>query len=229
VPFLFTQRAGGVSTGPYASLNLGDHVGDDPQAVVANRRRLTVTTGVPVHFMRQVHGADVLTFSRAGGFAALGSPEADAMVTDIRGFGLGVLVADCVPVMLVAPGAVGVAHAGRKGLAAGVVPAALVALEKLGVRPAEIHAEIGPSVCGRCYEVPVAMRDEVEAAVPGTATTTRAGTPALDLRAGVAAQVRAAGVADVTVSDRCTMEDPELFSHRRDNGRTGRFAGIVWL
>ncbi|MBL7500365.1 peptidoglycan editing factor PgeF [Frankia sp. CNm7] len=229
MPLLFTERAGGVSTGPYASLNLGGHVGDDPEAVATNRRRLTVRAGVPVHFTRQVHGARVLTFSAAGGWLRHPAPEADAMVTDIPGFGLGVLVADCVPVVFTAPGAAGVAHAGRAGLAAGVVPATVAALAALGAEPGQLHAEVGPSVCGRCYEVPAAMRDDVAAAVPGTASTTRAGTPALDLRAGVAAQLRAAGVTDITVSERCTMEDPELFSHRRDGARTGRFAGVAWL
>jgi YfiH family protein len=229
VPSLFTERAGGVSAGPYASLNLGDHVGDDPRAVVANRQRLTARLGVPVRFMRQVHGADVLTFASAAGWLHYPAPAADAMVTDLPGFGLGVLAADCVPVVFTAPGAVGVAHAGRVGLAAGVVPATLAALAALGAEPGRIHAEVGPSVCGLCYEVPAAMRAEVDAAVPGVASTTRAGTPALDLRAGVAAQLRASGVTDITISDRCTMEDPGLFSHRRDGGRTGRFAGIVWL
>ncbi|OHV40604.1 MULTISPECIES: peptidoglycan editing factor PgeF [Pseudofrankia] len=253
MPLLFTDRAGGVSTGPYSSLNLGGKVGDDPAAVGANRQRLVETTGVPVRFMRQVHGASVITYrdaSRYGwspdgppGDAPVGDlpggsgeaagwprpPEADAMVTAAPGCGLAVLVADCVPVVFTSPGAVGVAHAGRVGLAAGVVPAAVAALGELGAEPGELRAVIGPSVCGRCYEVPASMRDEVAALVPGTASVTRAGTPALDLRAGVAAQLRAVGVTDVEVSDRCTMEDPTLFSHRRDQGRTGRFAGVVWL
>ncbi|MBL7490319.1 peptidoglycan editing factor PgeF [Frankia sp. AgB1.9] len=246
MPFLFTDRSGGVSAGPYAGLNLGAHVGDDPEAVAANRRVLAEITGAPACFMRQVHGAVVVTLSertRADWFrdGALGSaPERaaardadsrgeDGLVTDVPGLALTVLVADCVPVVFTAPGAVGVAHAGRAGLAAGVVPATVAALADLGAAPEHLHVEVGPSVCGRCYEVPAAMRDEVEALVPGTATATRAGTPALDLRAGVAGQLRDLGVTDITVSDRCTMEDPALFSHRRDAGRTGRFAGVAWL
>jgi hypothetical protein len=87
---------------------------------------------------------------------------------------------------------------------------------------------LGPAICGACYEVPATMRDEVDAAVPGSAATTRRGTPGIDLRAGLVGQLAAAGVTDVTVSDRCTAEDPNLFSYRRD-GATGRFAGIAWL
>jgi len=251
MPFLFTNRTGGVSAGPFASLNLGDHVGDDPAAVAANRRRLAATTGARPHFLRQVHGARVVMLGgetrdgldadaplsqqvgRPGGPALLDQdgqpPAADAAVTALPGNALVVLVADCVPVVLVAPGAVGVAHAGRAGLAAGVVPATVAALGALGAAPRRVHAEIGPAVCGRCYEVPAPMRAAVDAIVPGTATTTRAGGPALDLRAGVEAQLRQSGVTDITVSDRCTMEDRQFFSHRRDAGRTGRFAGVAWL
>lgn len=246
MPYLFTGRAGGVSAGPYASLNLGGQVGDDPTAVAANRSVLAEMTGASACFMRQVHGAEVVTLSektradwfRDGdlGSAAQrvagrvgGASGQDGLVTDVPGLALTVLVADCVPVVFTAPGAVGVAHAGRAGLAAGVVPATVAALADLGAAPQRLHVEVGPSVCGRCYEVPAAMRDEVDAVVPGTATVTRAGTPALDLRAGVAAQLRGLGVTDITVSDRCTMEDPALFSHRRDAGRTGRFAGVAWL
>jgi len=251
MPFLFTDRAGGVSAGPFASLNLGDHVGDDPAAVAANRQRLAATTGARPHFLRQVHGARVVTlggepregldadapFSEQAGRPAVPSlldeggqpPAADAVVTDLPGNALVVLVADCVPVVLVAPGAVGVAHAGRAGLAAGVVPATVAALGALGASRQQVRAAIGPAVCGRCYEVPAAMRAAVDALVPGTATTTRAGSPALDLRAGVEAQLRQSGVTDITVSDQCTMEDRAFFSHRRDAGRTGRFAGVAWL
>ena len=87
---------------------------------------------------------------------------------------------------------------------------------------------LGPAICGRCYEVPAAMRDEVEAALPGSAAVTHRGTPGLDLRAGLARQLRGAGVAGVAVDPRCTAEDPDLFSHRRD-GTTGRQAGLIWI
>ncbi|MFW6204259.1 MAG: laccase domain-containing protein, partial [Actinomycetota bacterium] len=140
---------------------------------------------------------------------------------------LAVLVADCVPVLLgdVAAGVVGVAHAGRVGLVAGVVPAVVAAMRDAGA--GEIIARVGPSVCGRCYEVPDALRAEVAAVVPDAWSTTRSGGAAVDVAAGVEAQLGAAGVAAVRLSG-CTIEDPGLYSYRRDRV-TGRFAGLAWL
>ncbi|MCP9984218.1 peptidoglycan editing factor PgeF [Actinomadura madurae] len=224
----FTARAGGVSGPPYDSLNLGGAVGDDPAAVSANRRRAAAALGADPErtvFMRQVHGADV---------AHATSPdlpgEADAVVTTVPGLALAVLVADCAPVLLADPvaGVVGAAHSGRPGTAAGVVPALVKAMRERGAEPARMTAAIGPAACGRCYEVPAAMRDEVAAAVPAAYATTARGTPGLDIRAGVAEQLAAAGVGRVETDPRCTIEDPGLFSYRRE-GRTGRFAGYVWL
>ncbi|WP_308212526.1 peptidoglycan editing factor PgeF [Actinomadura madurae] len=213
---------------PYDSLNLGGAVGDDPAAVSANRRRAAAALGADPErtvFMRQVHGADV---------AHATSPdlpgEADAVVTTVPGLALAVLVADCAPVLLADPvaGVVGAAHSGRPGTAAGVVPALVKAMRERGAEPARMTAAIGPAACGRCYEVPAAMRDEVAAAVPAAYATTARGTPGLDIRAGVAEQLAAAGVGRVETDPRCTIEDPGLFSYRRE-GRTGRFAGYVWL
>ncbi|MFC4051494.1 peptidoglycan editing factor PgeF [Actinomadura syzygii] len=224
----FTGRAGGVSTAPYDSLNLGGAVGDDPAAVRENRRRAAALLGAdPLRtvFMRQVHGTDVA-------FAA--SPDlpgpVDAVVTTVPGLVLAVLVADCAPVLLADPaaGVVGAAHSGRPGTAAGVVPALLKAMVEHGADPARTTAAIGPAACGACYEVPAGMRDEVAAAVPAAYSTTSKGTPGLDIRAGVAEQLAAGGVSEVRVDPRCTIEDPDLFSYRRE-GRTGRFAGFVWL
>jgi YfiH family protein len=224
MPVLVTTRdGGGVSRARYAGLNLADHVGDDPAAVAANRARLAESLGVPVRYMRQVHGARVAVVRGPGP-----PPEADALVTDAAGLAVAVLVADCVPVLFEAPGAVAVAHAGRAGMAAGVLPATLAVLAGLGVRPGSLSVTLGPAVCGACYEVPAAMRDEVAAAVPGCAAVTRRATPSIDLRAGLSAQLAAAGVTEVAVSPRCTVEDRSLFSHRRD-GPTGRFAGLAWL
>ncbi|MFI0484520.1 peptidoglycan editing factor PgeF [Actinomadura sp. 9N215] len=224
----FTGRAGGVSTAPHDSLNLGGAVGDDPAAVLANRRRAAAALGVdPARtvWMRQVHGADV---------AFVTSPDlpgpVDAIVTTVPGLALGVLVADCAPVLLADPvaGIVGAAHSGRPGTAAGVVPALLKSMCERGADPARMTAAIGPAACGRCYEVPAEMRDEVAAAVPAAHATTSRGTPGLDIRAGIADQLAAGGVTAVHADPRCTIEDPDLFSYRRD-GRTGRFAGYVWL
>jgi polyphenol oxidase len=157
-------------------------------------------------------------------------PGTDAAVTALPGVALAVLTADCVPVLLADPqaGVVGVAHAGRVGAAAGVLSATLAAMEGLGARMGDCEALLGPAVCGACYEVPAEMRDEVGAALPGSATRTRRGTPGLDLRAGLRAQLAALGVAKVGVDPRCTVEDPDLYSYRRDR-RTGRLAAVTWL
>jgi YfiH family protein len=121
---------------------------------------------------------------------------------------------------------VAAAHAGRRGLAAGVLTRTLAAMVELGADPGRVEAALGPAAGGCCYEVPAAMRDDVEAAVPGSAATTTWGTPALDLRAGAGQQLAALGVRDVRVVGGCTIEDPTLYSFRRDRV-TGRFAGVV--
>ncbi|MDF9716561.1 polyphenol oxidase family protein [Nocardioides sp. ChNu-153] len=179
-----------------------------------------------VRGMRQVHGATVAV--AAGALDAAGEPpEADGIVTTEPGVALLVRVADCVPVLLADPagGAVAAAHAGREGVRAGVVTATVAALRAAGAD--EVRAWVGPHVCGRCYEVPAALRDEVARAVPAAAATTSWGTPALDLGAAVRAQLTAAGVDEVTELGACTMEDAELWSHRRDGAAAGRLAGLV--
>jgi YfiH family protein len=224
-----TDRHGGVSTGAWGSLNLADHVGDDPVAVAANRQRLadalgpTVAALVP---MRQVHGADVAVV----GELPSEPPEVDALVTAAPGLALLVLVADCTPVLLAdrSAGVVAAVHAGRRGLALGVVPAAIDAMCSLGARTDRLEAVLGPGICPAHYEVPAEMRDEVVAAAPAARAETPAGTPALDIGAGIVEQLRAAGVDDRTVLGPCTAESDDLFSHRRDRV-TGRFAGLVWI
>jgi YfiH family protein len=223
-----TDRSGGVSDGPYDSLNLGDHVGDDPGRVAANRALLATEIGArpaDVRFMSQVHGSRVAPVGRD---AEAQPPEADALVTQDPGVVLAVLVADCVPVLLMAPDAVAVAHAGRRGVVDGVVPAAVAALRQLDVAAASIVAVVGPAICGACYEVPAAMQDEVCGRVPAARSTTRQGTRGLDLRAGAVAQLRAAAIGSIHVSPWCTAEHADLFSYRRDRV-TGRFGGLVWL
>jgi len=225
-----TDRHGGSGRAPYDELNLGDHVGDDPVDVAGNCDLVARAVGVPparLVFMRQVHGIDVAVAE--GRWPADGpAPEADAMVTAETGLALAVLVADCAPVLLAGPGVVGVAHAGRRGMAGGVVAETVAAMRRLGADPAATAAWVGPAICGRCYEVPAAMQAEVAAAEPATRSTTRAGTPGLDIRAGLVAQLRAAGVTSVEVDPTCTAESDRLYSHRRD-GVTGRFAGIAVL
>jgi YfiH family protein len=225
----FTMRAGGVSAAPYDSLNLALHVGDDPDDVLANRAAARLG-GAPTAYPEQVHGSRVAVAVGPCGLTEWpDGAGCDAVVTAVDGLPIGVLVADCMPVLLAdaAAGVVGAAHAGRRGLAAGVLQATLDAMTGLGAAPERIRAVIGPAICGRCYEVPAELRDEVDAAVPGTACETAAGTPGLDLPAGALRVLRDAGVA-VTSVGICTAEDPRFFSYRRD-GVTGRFAGLVML
>jgi YfiH family protein len=230
---LFTTRSGGVSTGSWASLDLALHVGDDADRVRANRELVVRHLGCgPMHFPEQVHGGEVAVIDAAGLGSALGADGADGLVTTARGVPLAVLAADCLPVLLADPqaGVVAAAHAGRPGLAKGILQRTLAVMVELGADPARTTAVIGPAVCGRCYEVPEQMRDEVEARVPGSATTTRQGTPALDLPAGAEGLLRRAGVTAINSLDVCTMEDERVFSHRRSAGRpTGRHAGVVML
>ena len=225
-----TDRRGGTSTPPYDELNLGDHVGDDPVRVAGNRNRVAGGVGVPPEhlvFMRQVHGVDVAVVDgpRPTDWPP---PEADAMVTAERGLALAVLVADCTPVLLASATVVGVAHAGRRGMAGGVVAATVAAMRTLGADPATTSALVGPAICGRCYEVPASMQADVAAIEPASLSTTRSGTPGLDIRAGVVAQLRAAGVTSIEVDPTCTAETDRLYSHRAE-GVTGRFAGIAVL
>ena len=171
---------------------------------------LVEAVGVPFARLHQVHGAEVVTVVDDPPVGPSDDvPVADALVTARRGIGLMVRVADCVPVVLADP-------------AAGVVGDRM---RELGAD--DIHAWIGPHVCGRCYEVPESMRREVAAAVPAARSETAWGTPALDLGAGVEAQLQAAGVPVVRI-DRCTLEDDQLHSFRRDGADAGRFAGLVW-
>lgn len=227
---VLTTRAGGVSGPPYASFNLGAHVGDDPAAVEANRHRLAGGVGARADqlvWMEQVHGSTVTVVDRPQDRPL---PATDGLVTAVPGVLLAVLVADCVPVLMADPvaGVVAAVHAGRPGSAAGIAVRALAAMRGLGARPARVEALLGPAVCGGCYEVPAQMRAEVEASLPGSACQTTRGTAGLDLRAGLAAQLLAEGVGSVVQDSRCTAEDSTLFSYRRE-GLTGRQAGLVWL
>jgi polyphenol oxidase len=236
VQVLLTGRPGGHSAGHFSSRNLSYSVGDDPAAVSANRASLLNAIGEgpgQLAFMRQVHGTDVAFATASPGVVgpeAAESPEVDAIITESPEVALAVVVADCAPVLLADPSArlVGAAHSGRAGMAAGVVPALVAAMELAGADPARMHALIGPMICGGCYEVPAQMRDEVAALVPDSACRTRKGTPGIDIRAGVRAQLVSSGVSRITDDSRCTAETDDLYSYRRD-GTTGRFAGLIWL
>lgn len=212
--------------------NLALHVGDDPAEVLRRRELLEAEAGlVPggFQYMNQVHGNTVAYIGDTAGSTAAGAggPTADAMVSSGRP--LAVMVADCVPVVLAGTAPTGkpilaVSHAGRPGVAGGVIPATVARMRAEGA--VDIRAWIGPSICGSCYEVPEGMRDDVAAAVPATWCTTSWGTPGLDLPAGARSQLEDNGVT-VEYSGPCTLETPELFSYR-GNPATGRFAGLVW-
>ncbi|MEW1955765.1 peptidoglycan editing factor PgeF [Terrabacter sp. NPDC080008] len=225
VDLAFTGRSAARGSGPYAGLNLGGHVGDDPADVEANRAALAHEVELPrerLVFMRQVHGCEVV---EVDGPWAGEAPEVDGVVTRAPELALAVLVADCVPVLLhdADSAVVGAVHAGRPGMLGGIVPRAVSAMRDLGAR--RIHATVGPSVCGRCYEVPEEMARAAALTAPSSAARSWTGTPAVDVAAGVVEQLAAAGVTVQWVPG-CTRESGDLYSYRRD-GRTGRFAGVV--
>jgi YfiH family protein len=223
-----TTRAGGVSAPPFDSFNLGDHVGDDPAAVAANRKRLAdAVSADAIVWMNQVHGDRVVTVDGPQDSAI---NDADAMVTTVPGLALAVVTADCVPVLMgdARSGVVAAAHAGRIGAQIGIVPRTLEAMLAAGAHVEDISVLLGPAVSGRNYEVPEAMAAEVEASLPGSRTTTSRGTPGLDLRAGIVRQLKGLGVTAIDVDPRCTVADTNLFSHRRQ-APTGRLACLVWM
>jgi polyphenol oxidase len=210
---LFTTRRGGVSSGPYESLNLGPHTDDDPEDVERNRRILATHLDVALDAVvqtRQVHSTRIE--QRIPGDGAL--DDADGQVTAEPGLVLMALTADCLPIALIAPHAVAILHAGWRGLADGIVEEGVRALGSAGAR-----AAIGPGIGACCYEV-------------GADVAARFGEPAgrLDLKAIARARLLAAGVSEVHDAGLCTRcADPTLFfSHRRDGGITGRQAGVAW-
>ena len=221
---LFTTRKGGVSQGAFASLNLGRLTDDDGANVDENRRRVAAATGHPRErflYGRQVHGAAVRRATEPPG-PQRPHAEEDGPATALAGHPALVFVADCLPVLLAAPGAVAAIHAGWRGTAAGILAEGVVALGELGGE-GPVTALIGPGARGCCYEV----GEEVHAAFAGY--DARRGERNLDLAAVVRAQLAAAGVADVHDVGLCTMCWFGLFfSHRRDRGVTGRQAGVVW-
>jgi polyphenol oxidase len=221
----FTTRQGGVSEGPYESLNLGALTEDEREHVVANRLRAARLAGVDPERMAmgyQVHGTTLHEWSEPPPDRPYVEPggkqldHADGHLTREPGLGLMVLVADCYPVALSDGEQVAILHCGWRPLAAGMIEKALARFDS---RPA---AAVGPGIGGCCYEVGDEVREafaDVEGAASGRM---------LDLRVVIGAKLAAAGVSQVEHLDRCTSCEPELyFSHRRDNGLTGRQAGII--
>jgi YfiH family protein len=216
LPHFFTDRRGGESLGVYESLNLAQHVGDDPAVVNANRKRIG-----SAQFMNQVHGDHIEVIDSV----SLVIPTCDGLITKSSNVSLAVMVADCIPLLLVSKEVVGAIHVGRAGLVNRIALKATDLMRSLGA--IEIHAVLGPSICGSCYEVPFQMQQDVIADHPRAFATTRKGTPGLDLPKALIADLVAAGVT-YEASTICTFEDELYFSHRRQNP-TGRFAGVVSL
>ena len=223
---IFSDRRGGVSEGPYESLNLGVLTEDEPENVVANRRRLADRLGVEperVAMGWQVHGADLAEWDSAPADPGYAQPGAglqrvDGHVTSVPDLGLLVLAADCYPLALSDGKTVAMVHCGWRGLAAGIVGRAVARLEE------PVSAAVGPGIGACCYEV----GPEVLAAFADTPGVARG--RMLDLRAVLAVKLAAAGVSDVQHVEHCTSCRADLyFSHRRDHGLTGRQGGIVAL
>ena len=200
----------------YESLNLAQHVGDDPARVDANRKKIG-----PAQFMNQVHGDEIVLINAISSEV----PTCDGLITTTPNLSLAVMVADCIPLLLISKEAVGAIHVGRAGLVNRIALKAIQMMRSLGA--IEIHAALGPSICGTCYEVPFQMQQDVIAEHPRAFATTKKGTPGLDLSKALIADLVSVGVT-YEASTICTLEDQLYFSHRRQNP-TGRFAGVVSL
>jgi YfiH family protein len=216
LPLFFTDRRGGESLGVYESLNLALHVGDDASTVTSNRSVIG-----NAQFMNQVHGDEIVIVDSV----ISNVPTCDGLITTKPNLQLAVMVADCIPLLLISKEAVGAIHVGRAGLVNQIALKAIDMMRSVGSQ--EIHAILGPSICGQCYEVPFEMQQDVMQAHPRAFATTRKGTPALDLPQALIAVLISAGVS-YEASTICNFEDEMYFSHRRQNP-TGRFAGVVSL
>lgn len=226
VKALQTTRLGGVSLPPYDSLNLGDHVGDEPHAVMRNRMRLSGLVPSEPVWLQQVHGIEVADADRASCL-----PSADACVARRPGSVCVVMTADCLPVLLCdrAGTVVGAVHAGWKGLAAGVIEAAVAAM---GAEPQNLMAWLGPAISQAAFEVGAEVRDAFVSQDPAAGA---AFLPAMngkylaDLYALAKLRLGALGILDIYGGDRCTYrESGQFFSYRRD-GATGRQGSLIWI
>jgi polyphenol oxidase len=241
VTHAFSTRLGGVSAPPYASLNLGFGSGDQPAHVQRNRARLGRALGVALDdlvALRQVHGERVIVLTEACEPRLVRGTPGDALITDRPHLPLGVITADCFPVVLVAPRlpAVGIVHSGRKGTAAQVICIALECMrQEFQLQPADLFAAIGPGIGGCCYEV-----DDTSAAPFQTRFTpedavyrpSRSGHQYLDLQQAILLQLRAAGVPSPQIwsADLCTSCHPQWFySYRREGPRSGRMLNVVMI
>ncbi len=226
---LVTTRHGGVSQGPYSSLNLGSHVGDDPAAVLANRARLGEhLTGAPL-WLEQVHGTRVVDAARIG--ADIHPPQADAAFSRQRGAVCVVMTADCLPVLFcdAAGSVVAAAHAGWRGLLAGVLEEAITAM---GVPGGRLIAYLGPAIGPQAFEVGDEVRSAFIATDPNAAAAFKPSSPGkwlADIYGLARQRLAGQGVERVFGGSWCTASDADrFFSYRRD-GQTGRMASLIWL
>ncbi|MCW2770395.1 MAG: hypothetical protein JWR27_1828 [Aeromicrobium sp.] len=226
VELAFTDRDGGSSEGPWSSLNLGTSNGDVDDLVRRNLELVSEELDVDrLVRMTQVHGAEVAWTDEV---AAGEIPVADVLLTDEPGVGVLVRVADCTPIVIVGldEPVAGVVHCGREGLVKGVVMAAVGSLRERGAEALEAY--VGPRACGRCYELPEEMADAVGAVVPEARSTTSWGTPAIDVGAGVMAQLRELGIPATDLgAHECTIEDERFYSYRRQGQDSGRFGAVA--
>jgi len=222
---LVTTRAGGVSLGRYASMNLGDHVGDEPLAVAENRALLHRETGCRTLWLNQVHGTRVVDAAAAGQGA-----EADASLSRISGEACAVMTADCLPVLLCdrAGTVVAAVHAGWRGLCAGVIESAVVAME---LPPCDVLAWLGPAIGPQAFEVGEDVRQAflLHDSRAAQAFRARDGKWLCDLYLLARQRLAALGVAGVWGGGLCTWSDAARFYSFRRDGVTGRMASLVWL
>jgi polyphenol oxidase len=227
----------GQSLPPFDRGNVAGHVGDDVDAVAANRRAIATLADLNVRdvvVMAPVHGADVIHLRDAHDVAdtPLGrvAPEADALITTRPGLGLLTMAADCAPVTLAdeRSGVIGVVHVGWKGLVNGVLEHAVRQMQQSGADPEQIQVTVHACICGQHYPVPAQRAAMVRQACPAAVVTLSNGDEAIDLRLGLEAQCSGLGLHQVRMDSRCTFEDPDLFSYRRD-GMTGRHGVLMVL
>ena len=216
----FTDRLGGYSQGDFSSLNLALHVDDDPSLVIRNREVITNQYG-PTVYMNQVHGNAVEVVTHVTQL----TPTCDALITTVPGITLAVMTADCIPLLLSSENVVAAVHVGRRGLVNAVARKTVEMMRELGA--GAITGQLGPSICGTCYEVDRNTFDEVISVFPSARSETTRGTPALDLARSLVADLNNLSI-DCHVDSRCTNEDPDLFSYRKSQ-RTGRQAGLIRL
>lgn len=229
----FPTRSGGVSQGPFATLNTGSSAGDDPAAVEENLRRLARVAGArePIRLLSQVHGDRVIHAVR--GEVLAGFPEADGQWTGDEGVVLGIRTADCLPVLLEDPVGrrVAAVHAGWRGVISEIVCRALDALEECGSRPGDLRVALGPAIQGCCFEVDGDLPDRFARAFGAAVVVPAAGAakPHLDLARAVRMSLERRGVAagNIEALGACTACDPRFFSYRRDGGRTGRQLSFI--